>query len=353
MAPTTFAHVSFHSMAGGQGAAVHVAELFEALRRRELDGIAINRSSASRLRWLAYVSVLVRALRRVRHVDFLYVRAHPVSLPLLVVARCVDTTTVVEVNGTSADMRDTYPGTRPISSLMDLADRAVLRVADGAVAVSAGLSQWASAHAPDTPVVVIPNAADSRRFRPDVPPREGLPERYVAYCGAMARWQGLETLAEASTHARWPAGVRLVVAGDGPLRPALADAAAKGAPIVDVGVLPHHQIPEVLVGALAVVSPRAHRHASPMKVYEALACGTPVIASAVPGQVELLESRECGLTFPPGDAANLAAAVAAVANDPALRARLSAAARAVGQENTWDARAAAVLEFVDAVASDS
>jgi glycosyltransferase involved in cell wall biosynthesis len=345
--PRTFAHVSFHSMSSGQAAGVHVRAIFDALCRLGLKGVALNRGVGTGARLLGFVRVLLGALRWLGRVDVLYIRAHPAALPLVAAARLRVGTTIVEVNGTSADMTDSYPWMRFGGWLLAATDRAVLRGADGIVAVSPGLRDWVDSQtAGRTPVAVVPNAADPRRFHPRVAARPGLPSRYVAYCGALAPWQGVDTLIEATTHPRWPSGVRLVVAGEGPFRASLTTARCGGAPIDDLGVLTHEEVPHVVAGALAVVSPRSRRDASPVKLYEALACGVPVVASRVPGQAELVESRACGLTFPPGRSADLAMAVAAVSDEPDLRARLAASAHAAGREHTWDARAEAVLEFV-------
>lgn len=346
----TYAHISFHSMEPGQAASVHMQELFDAVERAGVSGRAVNRGMGRRPRLFSYAAVLLQALRQLRDVDALYIRAHPAAFPLLVAARLSQVTTIVEVNGTTTDMTDAYPWLRAASGLVALVDRMVLRLADGVAAVSPGLLDWVRGQGIKVPVAVIPNAADSRKFHPGVSPRDGLPQRYVAYCGALAPWQGLDTLIDATRHPNWPGDVRLVVAGAGPLRSQLRAARAAGAPIDDIGLLSHDEVPSVITGALAVVSPRSVRHASPMKLYEALACGQPVVASALPGQAELIEDRQCGLTFRPGDSADLASAVAVLARDAGLRARMAASAEAVGAENTWDARARTLLGFVGEVA---
>jgi glycosyltransferase involved in cell wall biosynthesis len=66
----------------------------------------------------------------------------------------------------------------------------------------------------------------------------------------------------------------------------------------------------------------------PMTVLEAMAAGLPVVASAVGGIPELVVDGETGLTFRAGDADALAAALARLLDDPALRRRLGAAGRA-------------------------
>ena len=64
---------------------------------------------------------------------------------------------------------------------------------------------------------------------------------------------------------------------------------------------------------------------------ESIACGTPVVASAVGGIPDAVRDGETGLLVPPGDAAALAGAVRRVLGDDELRARLAAGARAVAE----------------------
>jgi glycosyltransferase involved in cell wall biosynthesis len=87
-----------------------------------------------------------------------------------------------------------------------------------------------------------------------------------------------------------------------------------------------------------------------MVLAEALAHGLPVIsttAGAIPDTVP----REAGVLVPPGDAAALRAALAALLDEPALRTRLAAGARAARAVlPTWPqavARFAAALDFLD------
>lgn len=74
---------------------------------------------------------------------------------------------------------------------------------------------------------------------------------------------------------------------------------------------------------------------------DAMAQGLPIVASRVGGIPELIEDGRTGILIPPGDASALAAALARLANDPALRARLGAAARQAALAYTPDAMATA------------
>lgn len=80
-----------------------------------------------------------------------------------------------------------------------------------------------------------------------------------------------------------------------------------------------------LAGATIFVLP-SHVEGMPMALLEAMACGLPVIATAVGGVPEVLET-DVGLLLSPGDIAGLAAAIERLMSEPGLRARLGRAAR--------------------------
>ncbi|NLX10502.1 MAG: glycosyltransferase family 4 protein [Chloroflexi bacterium] len=89
-------------------------------------------------------------------------------------------------------------------------------------------------------------------------------------------------------------------------------------------------------------------HTSPIKLFEYMASGRPIVASNLPGFAEVLRDGENGLLVPPGDAAALAAAIQQLRDDPALRERLVAQARAdVLEHYTWAARAGQIRASIE------
>ncbi|HUE31253.1 MAG TPA: glycosyltransferase, partial [Verrucomicrobiae bacterium] len=85
-----------------------------------------------------------------------------------------------------------------------------------------------------------------------------------------------------------------------------------------------------------------------LTVVEAAACGTPAVATDVPGLRDAVRDGETGLLAPPGDHAALTRALGRVLEDAALRARLAAGAARWAARFDWDAAAAEVSAVIDA-----
>ena len=105
------------------------------------------------------------------------------------------------------------------------------------------------------------------------------------------------------------------------------------------GYLPEHDLARVVAGAAALVFPSWYEGFG-LPALEALACGTPVVASDLPALREVLGDQ--AELVPPGDAAALADALARVLEDPGGE-PARAARRARAAAFTWRACAQATL----------
>lgn len=177
-------------------------------------------------------------------------------------------------------------------------------------------------------VSVVPIGVDTSRFSPG-PGAEG---DYFLFVGRFRGYKGIHVLLDAWS--RLP-GTRLVMVGGGPLEGEVRSRVGReGLQVELVGAVDDAGLLRLYRGARALVLPSTHRsEAYGMVQLEAMACGTPVISTALDTGVRWVNrDGETGLIVPPDDPEALAAAVRRMADDP-LRDRLSrqALARARGE----------------------
>jgi glycosyltransferase involved in cell wall biosynthesis len=234
----------------------------------------------------------------------------------------------------------------------------VFRSADALAVVSDELVGYVTARgAMAARVHVIRNAVDTALFTPQVPPARlaSIPDGafVVGFSGSLKAWHGLDTLLPAfrALRDRLP-HAHLLVVGEGP-RKAWVEGYAAGAGLTDAvtltGWVGHADLPG-LIARMDVATapyPAADGHYfSPLKLYEYLAMGRPVVASRIGQTAQVLDGTDAALLTVPGDPKALTAALLRVARDPALAARLARNAATEGRRHDWADNARAVVALV-------
>jgi len=336
----------------GQGASTHVREIVRGLLASgwQVELFATGCGGASAGTWylarvVDYVRVQWALYRALRRFDAIYVRAHFAALPLALVARRRAVPVFQEVNGSPADLGVTYRWLRPFLGALTWSYRVQLRHASHVFAVTSGLVEWVCRTVRHTRVTLVSNAADTELFHPDGPVAP-IGGRYVIFVGGLVAWHGIATMLAATHSPRWPRDVRLVVVGDGIERARVEAAAQDGSTVLWLGRRSYEEVPELLRGAVAALcviddpDGRSATGVAPLKLFEALACGLPVIASDLPFQADIVRSHGLGIVVPAGSSVALASAVATLATRPedarAMGRRGAAYARA---HASWSARA--------------
>jgi len=240
-----------------------------------------------------------------------------------------------------------------------LADREgrVWRRAAGFVTTTAGIrDSFVEAHGPRDRVRVIPNGCDVPESRTFQGIRlDGVPR--IVYAGQLYPWKGVDVLVEAMT--RLPSA-RLVILGgiegeaDTDRIRALVAARGLFSRTEMLGTVPQAQVAKELEAASVVAVPflrsgMTERHTSPIKAFEAMAAGRPIVASDLPSSREFLRHEENALLVPPGDPDLLAAALRRLLDGPGLAARLAHAAFDEAPQFSWDARGERVRELLEEV----
>jgi colanic acid biosynthesis glycosyl transferase WcaI len=178
----------------------------------------------------------------------------------------------------------------------------------------------------------VPDPGGARRLRREW---SQLGKIVVLYSGNIARKQGIEILVDAARLLASRDDIGFVICGDGPNRAELRDR-ARGLDNVRLeGLQPAERMGALLAMADIHVLPQIPGAADlvlPSKLTNMLASGRPVAATALPGTGLYDEVDGCGTLTAPGDAAALAAAIAALADDPKHRAALGEAAARRAQE---------------------
>jgi glycosyltransferase involved in cell wall biosynthesis len=284
------------------------------------------------------------------------VRGHALAFPTQLAAWLLGRPLILEINGPYEDMFLAWPWTRRLAAPLIRIARSGLRWADAIIAVTPQLATWIEGQVGRQDVVVIENGANTVLFRPDATGEHSLSEPYVVFCGAMTVWQGINTLLDAVQDDGWPEGVRLVIVGDGTERSVVETVAARCKRIVYLGRQPYAAIPSILAGCIAAIVPknnlgdRSATGLSPLKVYEAMACGVPVVVTDLPGMAQLVRDEGAGLVVPTDDPKALARAVAEIHGNPELGRRLGARGRmGILARHSWETRAIATSAVIHRV----
>jgi glycosyltransferase involved in cell wall biosynthesis len=212
---------------------------------------------------------------------------------------------------------------------------------------------------PPERITVLEWGADTARFRPDAAgtaPAIRIAAPTVAiFAGAFRSWHGAVNLVQAikRLRARGRTDIGAVFAGDGPELPSVKAAAAGIDTLAFAGAVPHDRMPAMLASAhvgVAPFDPAAHAplslgfYWSPLKIFEYMASGLPVVAPAVDRIPSLVANGREGILYEPaGSHADALADALIEVSDPSVRARLGAAARERAlRDYSWSAHCRAL-----------
>jgi glycosyltransferase involved in cell wall biosynthesis len=142
---------------------------------------------------------------------------------------------------------------------------------------------------------------------------------------------------------------RLLIAGEGPDRARLEQQARDlniAARVKFLGAWPHHRLPELYSAAdLSMLA--SSREGWANVLLESMACGTPVIASPIPGNTEVVQAPEAGIIAEANTPQALAQAVTSWSESPRDR----AATRAYAERFSWQETTEGQLRLFTALAS--
>lgn len=229
--------------------------------------------------------------------------------------------------------------------------RRVFAAAATLLPVSQEVGRYLEGFAPPQKIHVVPNGVNPARFGV---PRTPDPERFtVGFVGTLKPWHGVGVLLEAFSElqARVP-HAQLLLVGSGPEEAPLKEAVHRRGiqGVTFTGAVAPKEIPALLGHMDVAVAPYPalpNFYFSPLKVYEYMAAGVPVVASRVGQLQDLLQDEMNGLLCPPGDAGALADALERLALDPDARERLAERGReTILRDHTWRGVARRILALI-------
>jgi glycosyltransferase involved in cell wall biosynthesis len=220
-----------------------------------------------------------------------------------------------------------------------LGDRLFVRFADSSVSASRYNASQVKERYGIEPVVVY-NGVDLARFTPDDKHDDSILMKYglqrstletpaLLYAGRLIRWKGVEYLIKALPNIT-PATTRLWIAGEGTYRETLEKLASSlgvSERITFLGKVEQDDLAALYRSCAMLVATSFVNETFGMALCEAMACGTPVIASRFGGFREVVVDGVTGLLARPQDTIDLAKKINTLLADPALAKKMGEAGR--------------------------
>jgi glycosyltransferase involved in cell wall biosynthesis len=206
-------------------------------------------------------------------------------------------------------------------------------------------------------VMVVPDGVDMKHYerlpdRSEARRRLGIAEggAVALYSGSLYRYKGVFTLVDA---ARAMPEVHVIIVGgeDKDVVALRSYADQRGADNVSIyGHVPPSDVPLLQAASDVLIAPNtaetrlSAEFTSPLKIFEYMAAGRPIVSTLLPSIQEVLEHERNALLVPPGDADALALAVRRIIANPALSDRLVATAKQEVPKYSWAQRVRVILD---------
>ena len=209
-------------------------------------------------------------------------------------------------------------------------------------------------------IVLVPNGVDVEFLDPQLhQPKRVFSDFTIGFVGSLYSWAGLDLLLEAIAELKDVGyNLSLVIVGDGEMMPTWSQQA------IDLGIeqqvkfigrVSWQEVPQYIAGCDVGYSGQIQlqmgkMYLSPMKLYEYMSMGKPVVASAFEDARRLVEEGQTGFLYPPGDKQALKQSlIAAYEAKERLPAMGQQARQQIEREHSWANRVQHLLEGVEAI----
>jgi glycosyltransferase involved in cell wall biosynthesis len=301
-----------------------------------------------------YLAFAIGRMLGASRADAVITRDLGVASALLRVPRRLRPPVVYESHGYAPDVAAALPGMIPAANApsatkvarLERREAFVWRNAEGYVTITAGLADDLKQRLGERGTLAV--VPDGTRIAVD--PGRAIDDQQqgaVVYAGHLYAWKGVDVLLDALGQL---GGIRGVIVGGYEKEPDLARLRERAARlgisdrVTFTGLVPPSAVAAYLRAARVLVLPNpasaiSTRFTSPLKLFEYMAAGRPIVASDLPSIREVLRHEENALLVEPGNPTALAAGVRRLLEDRALADRLARAAMTDVQDYSWDRRA--------------
>lgn len=364
-APDDFG-VPVHSL----GLSQHDKHLFGLLREDPAGGELVAKEIRSMLyaTWLRHAAL---PLLREFGPDAIYERYALLATAGSALARDLGVPHILEVNAPLSAEQALHRGS-VFSQTARAIEQTVLSSATHVIAVSDALKEWMVGIGvlPER-ITVVPNGVDVERFAGGGIAAKAVRQRHglvgspvIGFVGTLKAWHGTANLVRAVAlivrdrdRANPP---RLLIVGDGPERgrlEALAREEGIGGLTTFTGSVDHGDVPAHVAAMDIVTAPYdempddsspANHYFSPLKLFEYMASGRPIVAAGIGQIANCISDGETGLLYRPGDVSSLASQITRLLDNPDLGETLGRAAQGLARERySWSGNARTVVGLIE------
>lgn len=291
-----------------------------------------------------------------RKTNCLYIRSHYMMFMPWMLSWLFRIPMITEFNG----IIDEYKRPKWILAFGKIVEKFLARKSAAVICITQEVKEWMIKHyslKPDN-IFVISNAADPGRFDAEyrmemrTPYQLDLKQFIVTFVGSLTWWQGVSFFIEAipELEKKIP-DLKVLIIGDGGEYPHLAVLTKQlhlESRVYFAGKVSSHEAARYMQISDVLILPKVPITCSPLKLYEYMAAGRPVVASDLPG-FEIVQESGCGILVPPKNPAAIAEAVLKL-HDLTQDERQKMGMRGrnkIIKDHTWDAVAIKTLKIIE------
>lgn len=330
----------------------------------------------SLFRFIRYLKSLSCVIKKEK-LDIMYTRNAIFCSVAIFLKKKSISSVVFEVNGISSEENNMYilhelkrldlklVKSYVLKQLYAFAELFSLKHSDAVIAVTNNIKEFLIKKGiEESKIHVIENGANIELFRPYdqkiCRDKLGLDnsQKYVCFVGKLAPWQGVEYLIKASTQALKNSDIMFLIVGDGVSREGLEKHAflfGVDKSFLFLGKVPYEQVPLYINASDICVVPKVKSLSSgysPLKLYEYLACGKPVIATNTFG-FEFLETINAGILVDPENTTDFAKAILRLLEDKDLSGQMGKNGfKYVRNNRSWNKVAEKTIEVFKSLGHD-